>query len=167
MWWSIMAYTGYDPRVAIREAIGTTYYDFKGKEDRYAIEVTDDYGEDVSIPMLLSEEINPESFPEQPYMEILPPTSTFKPGNPGATIRNKRCFFYLKLYFTATDRQDAYSFKRKIINEVHDATRNNQSTTVGTWFFSIASEKPEISNDGNKIVMVHTIMIEAVFTDVC
>jgi len=161
-----MAYESYDPRKAIREAIGIAHYDVKQHEDVYTIKVRDKRNKWIKIPMYIGEDID-DNPPEQPYMEILLVNTDYAPHNPSATIREMRAYFQFNLYFTSTDNIVPSTFMKNVKDQLQNVTRTNQESVSGTWYFSITKER-HFHNDQGKSVE-HMLVIEAyaIYTDRC
>jgi len=160
-----MSYTSFDPRDIIRKTIGDAIPNIKEDIITYNITVTDELGDTVRVPMLLSEEVRNENLPEMPFIEIFNVTETYKPRCPSGTIREKRCFMDFTLHFIETDRIKAINFKKKILNVLHNSTRTYQSVTAGVWWYTILDTKNIKSDDGKQVYFELIISIYALFTD--
>lgn len=162
-----MAKESYDPRKSIRAAIGTERYNVKERTTSYTIDVTNDRGEDVHVPMYISEDMVGDFIPEMPYIELLLVETTYEPHNPRATIREMRAYFQFNIYFTNQDGITPSSLLKKIKDKLQDTTRNNQEDVSGTWYFSITNERNQHSNTGKTLDYLCIVEAYGIYTDRC
>jgi hypothetical protein len=159
-----MVFISFDPRNSIISTIGTSGYNKKEDKSVYNIIVTDSLGDNVYIPMILTEDAD-SSIPEMPYIEVFNLAEKYSVRCPSGTIREMRCLMDFKLHFIVKDNIDGASFRKKVLNELHDKSRTYQSTTSGVWFYTITGTRTDKSDDGEKIYYEVTITVDALYTD--
>jgi len=162
-----MAYEAYDPRDDIRQAVGTSRYDPKLRETSYDIVVTDDRGNSVYIPMLISEDMDDDALPEMPYIEMLNVQTSYAEHNPGATIREMRARLQYNFYFTRLDEITPSTLIKEVRDKLQDLTRSNQEDVTGTWYFNIDVERPQVlrGKSGKTVTYLVIFELEAIYTD--
>lgn len=162
-----MSYEAYDPRDAIRQQVGTEHYDVKMGESTYNIIVSDDRGNDVYIPMLLSEDMDNRALPEMPFIEMFNVQTSYVEHNPSATIREMRARLQYNFYFTRVDEITPSTFIKAVRDKLQDVTRSNQEDVTGTWYFNIDVERPQIQrgNSGKTVTYLVIFELEAIYTD--
>jgi len=160
-------YFSYDPREAIRQAIGTSKWNFEQGVTSYYSCLEDDDGEDINLPIYLSEETQTESLPEMPFIEMHLAHTTYSPHNPGATIREMRAHVDMFIYFTNTDNITPRTFMKKINDDIQDIVRVNQSGVTGTWFFHITDERHQKEVEGKQVQFTCILTMECIWTDLC
>jgi hypothetical protein len=157
----------YDPRKAIQEKIGTSHFDFDLNETYYSIDITDNDGEIVEIPMYLNEKVKSGIQPTMPYIVMYRAHTMYDSGNPQSTTRDMDSYIDLKLMFTDTDNIVPYDFKKDIMDKLQTVIRTNQSITPGTWFYTITDERDEEYRDARQVVFTYILTIHATWADVC
>ena len=157
----------YDPREAIRQAIGTSKWNFAQQTTSYYSCLTDDDGEDCNLPIYLSEETQVESLPEFPFIEMHIAHTTYSPHNPAGTIREMRAHVDMFIYFTNTDNITPANLMKKINDDLQDKVRVNQSGVTGTWFFHITDERHQKEVEGKQVQFTCILTLECIFTDAC
>ena len=162
-----VTYYAYDPRESIRQAIGTSKWNFaQGVTSYYAV-LTDDDGEAVNLPIYLSEETQVESLPEMPFIEMHLAHTTYSPHNPAATIREMRAYVDMFIYFTNLDYITPVTLMKNINNYLQDRVRVNQSGVTGTWFFHITDERHQKEVEGKQVQFTCILTMECIWTDAC
>ena len=131
-----MAYTAFDPRKAIREKIGTTWWD-EEKKDQWTINITDANNATVRIPMYLSEEVKTETLAEMPYLEMNMAYTTYDPHDVGATTRQMKSYIDIRLEFANTDNIDATDFGKDVCDQIINLIRTNQCDFTGIDFINV------------------------------
>lgn len=162
-----MAYEAFDPRKAYRENLGTQWDANKDGNNEYCITVTDKTGDTIYIPMYISEEVKSEDLPEFPYCELEFGDTEYEPHDIGASTRKVTTLITIHIYFTDTDNIDRTEFAKKIKNELHDMTRNNQSTVTGITFMNIEREDFERETDGRQVVYHYMAILYCLYYDLC
>ena len=157
----------YDPRDSIRQAIGTSSWNFaQGVTSYYAV-ITDDDNEEYKLPIYLSEETQVESLPEFPFIEMHLAHVTYSPHNPAGTIREMRAHVDIFIYFTNTDNITPATLSKNINNKLQDGVRVNQSGVTGTWFFHITDERHQKEVEGKQVQFTCILTLECIWTDAC
>lgn len=166
-----MAYESYDPRIAIRQEIGTSIYDRENDKDIYVLEMTDKYGDALNIPMWLSEEVGEGidgiELPELPYIEMHTVKTQYRPRDIAAAVRRMDTWLDFRLLFIRNDVIDPYTLKKAVMDKLQDLIRTNQSTMAGTYFFTITDEVFNKEDDGQQVTFEYIATIHAVYIDAC
>jgi hypothetical protein len=129
----------YDPRVTIRETIGTERY-IQG-DDRYVLTVTNNYGDSVYVPMFLPWEVHTLEPPELPYIEMKVMSSPARTMNIGGDIHHTEAFIDLDIVFVPRTHDIDLTFGIDVASELVDKIMDNRSS-IGIFC--------EIINDGRE-----------------
>jgi len=162
-----MAYTSFDPRKSFRENLGTVWDIEEDGNLEYCIEIVDDLGETVYVPMYLSEEVQSGNLPTFPFLEMETRETTYEPHDVGASTRKMESYINIHIYFTDTDNIDRTSFAKKIKDELHDLVRTNQSSTTGITFMNIESDNLLRETDGRQVVYHYIAVLYCLYYDLC
>lgn len=159
--------TSFDPRDAIRQAIGTKVYNRKEDKTTYCMVVTDSHGNTYNIPMLLSENCRRGSVPEFPYIKMHRALTTYLPHNILGDVRFFKSYIDLKVYMMDVDNINIVDFKQQILDALQKAVRTSQSNVAGQYWMNIENEKDIEENDGQQVTFVYVVTILVEHHDAC
>ena len=156
-----MSYTAFDPRVAIRNAIG--YSRYINDTDISTVSVIDDWGDIVYIPLWLPGEARSGNLPEMPFIEMKLVSTPASPMNIGADRREQDCYIDFHLYYANTDNITPTVFGKTVADEIVNLITTNRCSVSGVTFMEVVNdglEYEETNEDGvtivfHRIVEVH------------
>ena len=155
-----MSYTAFDPRVAIRSAIG--YERYINDTDISTVSVLDDYQDYVYIPLWLPGEVRSGSLPEMPFIEMKLVSSPASPLNVGADRREQDCYIDFNLYYVNTENITPTVFGKTVADEVVNLITINRCTTSTVTFMEVINdglEYEELGEDGTTVVFHRVVEI--------
>ena len=159
----------HDPRVLIRNTIGTAWY-LEEEGDIRVISITDDNGDTVRIPIRLSEETRTESLDTLPYIELVNITTLYTPQNIEATVRKREAYIDCHLYFTDTDNISPYTFGKAVMDELQDLIRGAHCTfgnNTNRMFVNIGMVRQIPEPKAHQVVFHYVCEIYAIHYDNC
>ena len=153
-----MSYTSFDPRVTIRENIGTSKYMYDN--DYYCITVSDDYGEDVNIPLLLPSECRTEDMFPMPFIEMTLVSSNAVARNVGGNVRDTYAYIDFNIYYVNNDEITSTNFGKNVADELVDSITSVRSSIPDTYFVEVVNDGREIleSYNNGKLVVFHRVL---------
>lgn len=161
-------YNSFDPRYTIRKAIGTTWWT-EEEGELWTVNITDDNGDTVRIPLLLAEEVKTESLDEMPYMSMRMVYTTYEPHDIGAETRKRETYIDVHLYFTDTDNISTISFGKAVADKMHDLVRDAQCTFAANndTFMNIREVRYIEEKLAHQVVFHYIFTIYAIHYDNC
>jgi len=153
-----MSYSSFDPRVAIREQIGTERY--VNGDDVYTITVKDKYDDNVYIPLLLPGEIRTGVLNPMPFIEMTLVTVGAEAHNVGGDVRYTTAYIDFNVYYSNTDNINPTLFGKKVADCVVNLVTNNRQSVTGSYFMEVINDGREIleTDDDGKIIAFHRVV---------
>jgi len=153
-----MGYTAFDPRVAIREAIGYTQY--INDTDISTVSVEDSWGDTVYIPLWLPGEVRSGNIPEMPFIEMKLVSSPASPLNIGADRREQDCYLDFHLYYTNTENITPTIFGKAVADEIINLITTNRCAVSSVSFMEVINDGLEYSESGsdNTTIIFHRVI---------
>lgn len=160
----------YDPRLKIRETIGTSYAVDSGSwDEQYCIKIEDKHGDDVYVPIYLSEEVKSLDLPSMPLIEIKLMSVTYEPHDIGALTRKHEAYYDINIWFTHTDNVDSTTFGKTIIDEIQDQIRTTQEvcgfSECPIQFASIRTVRYREDRNGRQVVYNYIVELYCLYYD--
>lgn len=162
-----MVYSSFDVRNSIRQLLGILRLNEDDKEE-YSIPVEHvDYSDSyIYVAIYFSEEINSDTLPSMPFIELEPLMSIYEPHDIAAATRKMEGWVTLHLYFTNIDGIIPINFAKTIKDYIQNKIRNNQCSVSGIDFMNIEEERFERETDGHQEVFHYIITLYCVYYDI-
>ena len=152
-----MAYSSTDIRDTIRKKIGTERY--INLSDGYTITVTDDWGDNVYIPLYLPGEVRTGDLPPFPFVEMTLVTSPTTATNIGGDVRDMDVYFDFNIYYVNTEKITPTTFGKTISDEIIDQITTYRSSVSYSYFVEIVNDGREILEvEDGKSVIFHRVL---------
>lgn len=164
-----MAYSSHDPRKDIRSTIGSSWWT-ESDGDLYTINITDNSGATIKIPMYVSEEVKTEDIKEMPYISMNLAMCNYEPEDIGARTRKAEAYIDISVEFTDTDNIDCTSFGKKAIDEIINQVRTHQvncTFPASVTFANVESVRCLNENHAHKVYFKYIVTLYVLYYDLC
>lgn len=162
-----MSYTSFDPRISIREKIGTLWDVESDNNLEYCLKVLDEDGEDLYIPMYLSEEVQSENLPTMPFLEMEITRNEYEPHDINASTRKMTSYIDIHLFLPDMDNIDRTTMGKTIKDDLHNLVRTNQCDFTGITFINVESDDYQRETDGRQVIYHYIITVYCLYWDLC
>jgi hypothetical protein len=135
--------SSFDPRESIRQAIGTQLDYNQDNVDEWVIQVTDDWQDTVSIPLLLPGETRTSDMYTMPYIEMVLVSAPAAAHNINGNRRKEQAYIDFNIWYTNTDNITPTTFGKTIADKLVSLIHTNRHN-VGYFL--------EVINDGREII---------------
>jgi hypothetical protein len=160
----------YDPRIAIRNTIGTLYAIKKGSwDEQRCIRVTDNFGNRLYLPIYLAEEVNSKDLPSMPFISIHMREVQYTPHDIRARTRKHEAYYDVGVWFTATDNIDTTTFGKVIVDEIQHQIRSRQEncgfSDCPINFMTVESVRYLEQTQGAQVVYHYVVEVYCIYYD--
>jgi hypothetical protein len=162
-----MTHVAYDPRITLRETIGTNRYDFDLEKEYYSLSVIDNDNRTVYIPIYLDEEVRSGDMPNLPLISLKMALTRYDPHNVSGTVRIMKSYVDVDIIFVNTDNIDVKDFGKKVRNVIQDKIRTYQQSMTGTFWMNLESERTITEQDARQVVFHYVLTLYCIKHDAC
>jgi hypothetical protein len=153
-----MTYWSFDPRVNLRNTIGTTKDYNNDNVDEKVISVLDDQNETVYIPLLLpGESRSGEPYP-LPFIEMVLVTSPAKVHNVQGDVREQEGYLDMNIWYTNKDTVTATQFGKVVSDKLVDLVMTYRYSVPSVSWMEPANDGREMNEDTGKQVVFHRVV---------
>ncbi len=163
----LSGYTGFDVRETIREYFCRVKYEPGSEVTVYYFYVNDERGDEIHIPMYLSEEVRSKELKEMPFLDMNLADSTFEVHDIGGATRRKEAYIDIGLWYTDIDRIDRTAFAHDVINKLIDYIRSHQHDFTGIDFINVESVRLIREPMAHQVVYHWVITVFCWYYDYC
>lgn len=165
-----MTHISYDPRRAIRDVICGLYAIKKGSwDEQYCITVENKHGDDIRVPVYLSEETKSLEQPSFPFIDIKLMLVNYTPHDIGALTRKHEAYFDVGIWFTLTDEVDSATFGKTITDEIQNQIRSTQELCgfhgCPIDFINVRAVRYLEETDGRQVVFHYVVELYCIYYD--
>lgn len=154
-----ITYYSFDPRWDIRETIGYKTDYNNDNVDEYCINVNDDYGDTVSVPLFTPGETQAgEPYP-MPFIEMVLISAPAQAHNFTGDVRQQEAYIDFNIWYCNTDNISSVSWGKKVSDSLVDSIMTYRHSVTSTHFVEVINDGREIiENPTGKQIIFHRIM---------
>ncbi len=154
----------FDPREAIRETIGTQLDYNQDNVDEYVIQVTDDWGDTVSLPLLLPGETRSNEQYTMPYIEMILIAAPSETHNISGDVKLQRAHIDFNIWYTNTDNITPTSFGKQVADKICQLIDTYRCSVSSAYFVEVTNDGRELIEEleGKQIVFHRIVEVAAI-----
>ena len=153
-----MAYYSIDPRKDIRDTIGYSLDYNHDNKDESVVTVTDDYGDDIYLPLLLPEETRTGEIYPMPFIEMQLVTSPASIHNIQGDVREQKAYIDFHVWYTNTDNISSTTFGKKVGDKIVDLIMTYRCSVPSVYMMEVINDGRELIEEVNNQVVFHRIL---------